>query len=189
MLPNTRPKNILSISISPYASLVSGCIIITILTCFLYKLIKAQKYKNILYKLNLKGNEIEIFDDCNESFFDKYLNDVLYLFENFGADAIVFEDMDRFDTNRVFEYLREVNMLENIQMDKSGKPPIRFFYLLCDDVFESKDRKNFFDYIILIVPVVDSSNSHDQFIAIFKKSQPLEKFDKNFFTVLNIVYC
>lgn len=56
-----------------------------------------QKNKNIFRKLNFQGNEIEIFEDCDDSYFDKYLNEVLYLFENANADAIVFEDIDRFN--------------------------------------------------------------------------------------------
>lgn len=46
-----------------------------------YSLINVQKNKNVFQKLNLQGNEIEIFEECNDSYFDKYLNEVLYLFE------------------------------------------------------------------------------------------------------------
>ena len=51
----------------------------------------------------------------DDSYFDKYLNEVLYLFEQVDADAIVFEDMDRFNSNVIFERLREVNNLTNVQ--------------------------------------------------------------------------
>lgn len=70
-----------------------------------------------------------------------------YLFDNVDADVIVFEDMDRFDANRIFERLREVNTLTNLQRKEDGKKVIRFFYLLRDDIFVSKDRTKFFDYI------------------------------------------
>ena len=122
-------------------------------------MISIQKNKNIFRKLNLKGNEIEIFEESDDSYFDKYLNEVLYLFENADADVIVFEDMDRFNANKIFERLREVNTLANIQLQKESKKVLRFFYLLRDDIFVSKDRTKFFDYIIPVVPVVDSSNS------------------------------
>ncbi len=46
-----------------------------------YSLINVQKNKNVFQKLNLQGNEIEIFEESNDSYFDKYLNEVLYLFE------------------------------------------------------------------------------------------------------------
>ena len=41
--------------------------------------------KNIFKKISVQGNEIEIFEDSQNSYFDKYLNEVLYLFENSKA--------------------------------------------------------------------------------------------------------
>ena len=145
-----------------------------------------QKNKNVFRKLNLKGNEIEIFEESDDSYFDKYLNEVLYLFENVDADVIVFEDMDRFNANKIFERLREVNTLANIQLQKENKKVLRFFYLLRDDIFVSKDRTKFFDYIIPVVPVVDSSNSYDQFISHLKKGRIFEKFNENFLQGLSL---
>ena len=179
-LPNNLLKLIFKPSISHYAPLVASIIIISILSFLIYGLIKIQKNKNVFRKLNLQGNEIEIFEESDDSYFDKYLNEVLYLFENADADVIVFEDMDRFNANRIFERLHEVNTLANIQLQKDNKKVLRFFYLLRDDIFVSKDRTKFFDYIIPVVPVIDSSNSYDQFIAHFKKSGLFEKFDESF---------
>lgn len=131
----------------------------------MYQLIKLQKNKKLFKRVNVQGTEIEIFENKEESCFDKYLNEVLYLFENSNVDAIVFEDMDRFEINRIFERLREVNTLVNVQLEKGGhKNPLRFIYLLRDDMFVSKDRTKFFDYIVPIVPVLDGTNSYDQFI-------------------------
>ena len=36
--------------------------------------------------------------------------------------------MDRFNVNRIFERLCEVNMLANIQLQKEDKKVLRFFY-------------------------------------------------------------
>lgn len=88
--------------------------------------------------------------------------------------------MDRFNNYRIFERLREVNTLVNIQLAKEGKKPLRFFYLLRDDIFVSKDRTKFFDYIVPIVPVVDSSNSYEKFISHFKEAGIFEAFDESF---------
>ena len=90
-------------------------------------MIRIQREKNIFRKLNIKGNEIEIFEKSDDSYFDKYLNEVLYLFENADADVIVFEDMDRFNTNGIFERLREVNTLANIQLNKKKRKSSPFF--------------------------------------------------------------
>lgn len=188
-LPTNWLKSVLELSAHPYAFMVDGIIIITLASFIIYSLIKIQKNKNVFRKLNLQGNEIEIFEESDDSYFDKYLNEVLYLFENVDADVIVFEDMDRFNANKIFERLREVNTLVNIQLQKENKKDkriLRFFYLLRDDIFVSKDRTKFFDYIIPIVPVVDSSNSYDQFISHFKKGGFFEKFDESFLQGLSL---
>lgn len=185
-LPDNWFKSILSLSTHQYALMADGLLIAGLLFFVAYSLINVQKNKNVFRKLNLQGNEIEIFEESNDSYFDKYLNEVLYLFENADADVIVFEDMDRFNANKVFERLREVNTLANIQLQKEGKKVLRFFYLLRDDIFVSKDRTKFFDYIVPIVPVVDSSNSYDQFISHFKNCGIFEKFDVNFLQGLSL---
>ena len=181
---NTLPDNnfsaALGVSTHQYALIFAGIIIACISAKFIYEIICTQKNKNIFRKLSVQGNEIEIFEESEDSFFDKYLNEVLYLFENVDANVIVFEDMDRFNGNRIFERLREVNTLVNIQLRKENKQPLRFLYLLRDDMFVSKDRTKFFDYIIPVVPVIDGSNSYDKFVELFKQTDleriPDEKF-------------
>lgn len=180
LLPDGFFKTVFSLSTATIAPVISGSIGITVLFLFVRYIIKAQKNKNIFKKLNIQGNEIEILGDNEDSYFDKYLNEVLYLFENIDADVIVFEDMDRFDVTRIFERLREINTLANISRVKAGKTTLRFFYLLRDDIFTSKDRTKFFDYIIPVVPVLDSSNSFNQFINHLKKNCIFEKFDEHF---------
>lgn len=183
-LPDNWFKYFLSFSTNQYALIVVGIIIACLFSLFVYELINIQKNRNILRKINLQGNEIEIFEESDESYFDKYLNEVLYLFENSDANVIVFEDMDRFNTIKIFERLREINTLINIH--KKGNNVLRFFYLLRDDVFVSKDRTKFFDYIIPVVPVVDSSNSYDQFISHLKNGGLFEKFNESFLQGLSL---
>ena len=159
-------RNILELTTTPGSFFVSGCVGLIIISYFIATSVKRQRFKATIRKLSLQGNDIELFESENDSFFDKYLNEVLYLFENAGVDAIVFEDMDRYDMEGIFERLHEVNTLANIRLRRKGKKPIRFFFLLRDDLFVSKDRTKFFDYIIPVIPIVDSSNSYDQFIKL-----------------------
>ena len=130
-------------STTPTAEFVSGVLCVSIAAYFLYRVVYIQENKNIFRKLSIQGNEIEIFEDSEDSFFDKYLNEVLYLFENADADVIVFEDMDRFDASEIFERLREINTLANIQRIKDGKQPLRFFYLLRDDICVGLQRDTY----------------------------------------------
>jgi hypothetical protein len=188
-LPENWLKSVLSVLISPYAPIPAALICVACTVVFLFGLIKAQKNRNVLRKISLQGNEIEIFEDQDDSYFDKYLNEVLYLFENVEADVVVFEDMDRFNASRIFERLREVNTLVNIQRKKEQSDkfkPLRFFYLLRDDIFVSKDRTKFFDYIVPIVPVVDGSNSYEQFLKHLKEGNLLERFDQSFLQSLSL---
>lgn len=179
-------KSLLSFSTNQYALIVVGIIITCLFSLIVYELINIQKNRNIFRKINLQGNEIEIFEESDDSYFDKYLNEVLYLFENADTNVIVFEDMDRFNTIKIFERLREINTLANIQLKNENKKILRFFYLLRDDLFISKDRTKFFDYIVPVVPVVDRSNSYDQFISHLKKGGVFEKFNESFLQGLSL---
>lgn len=145
-------------------------------------LIRRNKNNNIFKKISLQGNEIELDKERDDSYFDKYLNEVLYLFENVDADVIVFEDIDRFNSVSIFERLHEINTLVNIQRIKKNdaSEPLRFFYLMRDDIFTTKDRTKFFDFIIPVVPIVDSSNSYDQFVKMLRDGGIEKRFDTGF---------
>jgi hypothetical protein len=181
-LPNGLIKNILNITINYELQLVSGAILFFLLCSIIYSFLKAQMTKNIVKKLNFQGNEFELFGEDTESYFDKYLNEVLYIFDNSNADAIVFEDMDRYNANQIFVKLREINTLIN----NRSKKTMRFFYLLRDDIFISKDRTKFFDFVIPLVPIIDSSNSYEKFISYFVDAQILDFFDQHFLQGLSL---
>ncbi len=184
-------RNLLVFSTTKEMALVVGigCLIMALYLC--YALIKQQMNRNILKRVNVKGNnfDIELFDGENDSYFDKYLNEVLYLFEKVNVDAIVFEDLDRYNTNLIFEKLREINTLFNRRLKRLNgekKEPLRFIYQLRDDMFLTKERTKFFDFIIPIVPVVDGSNALDKFLDFFAIGGISELFDKDFLQDLSL---
>jgi hypothetical protein len=179
-LSATWLKKILLGSTNAECLLISGIIITGLMALLFFKIIQLQKNKGFFKRVSVQGNEIEIFEESNDSYFDKYLNEVLYLFESSDADVIIFEDMDRYNANQIFQRLREINTLINNRRIKKGKSPLRFFFLLRDDIFVSKDRTKFFDFIIPIVPIIDGSNSYDQFIAHFKDGGLFDLFNENF---------
>lgn len=186
-LPDDRFRRLLEISISPYSKLVAGAGNVILFSILIYNLIRLQNDRNILKKLSVQGNEIEIFENSDDSFFDKYLNEVLYLFERVDADVIVFEDLDRFDVNRIFERLHEINTLVNSSKHRRGKKsPLRFLYLIRDDIFISKDRTKFFDFIIPVIPVMDGSNSYNILLKCFSESGIQDSFDNGFLQGLSL---
>ncbi len=187
-------KELLSVLTGNYTAIIVAAIaVISSITC-IYNLIKIQINKNLFHRISIQGNEIEIFESQEDSYFDKYLNEVLYLFEQVEADAIVFEDMDRFNANSIFERLREVNNLTNIQRRNKVRSkkkndsykPLKFLYLLRDDIFITKDRTKFFDYIIPIVPVLDGSNAYEQFMKHLKQGKIFDNFDAVFLQRLSL---
>ena len=106
------------------------------------------------------------------------------MFKQSEADVIVFEDIERFNDSRIFEKLKELNIIINRNRKANHKRKLVFFYLVKDDLFESQERTKFFDFIIPIVPVVTASNSHIKLNEILKEMGEDEYFDEVF--LLNV---
>ena len=122
-----------------------------------------------LQRVKIEGNEIELFQDKDAAYFDKYLDSILYIIDHSGKQFFIFEDIDRFDTTLIFERLKEINELVNAKRKLPQEAPIKFVYLLRDDIFLNKDRAKFFDFLIPIIPVTNTKNSSDKLFAILGK--------------------
>lgn len=176
--------NLLKFFASKPSLLVSGVTLFLLGFIFIYYILSLFLNKNFFKKVKVQGAELELFADSSDSYFDKYLNEVLYLFENSNADIIAFEDIDRFDSHQIFERLHEVNFLINKHV-KNNKI-IRFIYLLRDDIFISKDRTKFFDFIIPTIPVIDGSNSIDEILRLFNYKNFNNQFKSDFLQSLSL---
>ena len=126
----------------------------------------------------------------DDSYFDRYLDELIYFFEMSTCRIVVFEDIDRFGNWEIFEELRELNTLlnnaEQLQDKKSesDKNEIVFIYAMKESIFEpqavpdtdevAKDnqdraiqeiqkacRTKFFDVIIPVVPFVTHRSARD----------------------------
>ncbi|CAO5683369.1 MAG: hypothetical protein HEEMFOPI_01957 [Holosporales bacterium] len=177
-------ENLLKFFASKPSLLISGIILFSLGIIFAYDTLSLVLNKNFFKKVKVQGAEIEIFADSPDSYFDKYLNEVLYLFKNSEADIIAFEDIDRFDSHQIFERLHEVNFL--INKHHKNNNIIRFIYLLRDDIFISKDRTKFFDFIIPTIPVIDGSNSINEILKLFNYNDSEDKFDFDFLQSLSL---
>ncbi|HDT8233421.1 TPA: hypothetical protein RD788_002837 [Listeria monocytogenes] len=180
---NPNKLSFLAFTTNELTLVIAIVINVILVFIFTYKIVFLQHNKGIIKKLSVKGYDFEIMAGNDESYFDKFLNDVIYLFENAGVNIIVFEDIDRFNNGKIFGNLKEINTLVN-NRKKEGK--LVFLYLLRDDIFTSKDRTKFFDLIIPVVPVIDASNSYEKFIEIFKKGDVLELFNLKFLQKLSL---
>lgn len=122
-----------------------------------------------LQRVKFEGNEIELFQSKDAAYFDKYLDSILYMIDHSGKEFFIFEDIDRFDTTLIFERLKEVNELVNDKRKLRQATPIKFIYLLRDDIFLNKDRTKFFDFLVPVIPVTNTKNSSDKLFAILEK--------------------
>lgn len=135
----------------------------------LFKLISLLRQRRILRKINIYGNEIELFSSEEESIFDKYTDEILYLFEKSGANIFIFEDIDRYEDVTIFKKLREINILLNdkIKRENNKKAPIKFIYIISDNMFTAEERTKFFDFIIPVVPYIHKGNAYDNLLSFF----------------------
>jgi hypothetical protein len=51
--------------------------------------------------------------EAASTFFDKYLDEIVYYFDHESKDIVIFEDLDRFEAPGIFEAVRELNILLN----------------------------------------------------------------------------
>lgn len=99
----------------------------------------------------------------SDSYFDQYLDEIIYIFEKTGIRTVFFEDLDRFQDAQIFDSLRELNQILNndpklrhtestIQKisrrlhfsrfaeEKNPQPstPIQFVYAIHDAIFSNQ---------------------------------------------------
>lgn len=95
---------------------------------------------------------------------NKKIDEIVYFFEKTSFRIVFFEDLDRFQDSEIYVKLREINTLLNNY--DAIKDPIVFVYAIKDDIFTSTDRTKFFDFIIPVIPIVNSTNSAEIFLEL-----------------------
>ena len=161
-------------NIVKYTGFSHTCVLIScVITLFLSILYIFYRYfrENILRisKIKFRGAEADLgYNEKNdETVLDRDIKELVYLIKSSKAKIIVFEDLDRYDNITIFTKLRELNFLLNkFSTTNDDGEAIRFVYMIKDGIFKSKNRTKFFDYIIPIVPVVDSKNSESMILNL-----------------------
>ena len=182
----TKEVSWLSWTTNVTSRLVALAILFVLLLYGIFYLLKLQRDIGFIKHLSLKSDkietDIEVFSNetSKVSYFDRYLDDVIYLFKQSKADVIVFEDIERFNGSRIFEKIKELNIVINRKRKVCGESKLVFFYLVKDDLFESQERTKFFDFIIPVVPVVTASNSYDKLKEILEDMGLGEGLDEKF---------
>lgn len=94
----------------------------------------------------------------SSSLLNNCLDEIVYFFSRSRSKVVVFEDLDRLGNSEIFVKLREINQIIN---NNIKNVPVRFIYACRDDIFLGSDvRTKFFDFILPVVPVLDSRNAY-----------------------------
>ena len=169
-----------------FLDLILYCVLLASISILFFQVFQTVLKQFKLSKLNFANVSIEE-DKNNFSYFNKYIDEILYYFETNKFDVVVIEDVDRFKSIRVFEHLKELNLLLNNSKQINRK--ITFVYAVKEDIFsnskeeieehESEIRTKFFELIIPIIPVVDTFNSREYLIPMMKEKS-VGDLDENF---------
>ncbi len=176
-IANIIPDTLLFILEDLKAYLLAGIIgYVMILLYYIPKKINFSsivKIKSEFYELEANTNE----NTNNNSYFDKHLDDILYCISQSKCDAIVFEDIDRFNNQEIFIKLKEINNLLNNRhiFGKSNIcKKIPFIYAINDDLFKSSDKTKFFDVVIPVLPYINGDNSAETFDTLFNNEKNIK---------------
>ena len=135
-------------------------IALVFISCVWCLLPSTYHLKEITLSSDLK---IESEDSFSDSVFNKNLDEIMYFFEVTKYRIVFFEDLDRLNDISIFVHLRELNNLLNND-DSIKEKPIVFIYAVKDDIFTKEDRTKFFDFIIPVIPVINSTNSGEYYL-------------------------
>jgi len=127
---------------------------------YVLRMLIKQLNKISFSKLNFKSGEIEFNPKSETSILNKHLDEILYFFQVTKYNVVVIEDLDRFNDPEIFTKLRELNYLLNNSLQVNRR--IVFLYAIKDDMFKDESRTKFFDFIIPVIPVINSNNSFEK---------------------------
>ncbi|GAQ16035.1 DNA-binding protein [Myroides odoratimimus] len=155
---------------SKICSIVHYSGIIIILLGFFFIILKSVRIISVitLNKFKVQNAEIGIGENLNKSVLNHHIDEILYFFSVRPYNVVIIEDLDRFRETEIFTKLREINLLLN-NSEKTKRKEIVFVYAVRDDMFKDKERTKFFDFIIPVIPVINSSNSSE--ILLKKKKE------------------
>ncbi len=165
------------LSFSNWLNLGSFALATTLLWVILHHFYVAS-FGLSLKSISLKDVEIKPAHDDQESILNRHLDEIVYFFQSTKYDLVIIEDLDRFNNAEIFVTLREINSLVNKNV--GVKNTIRFLYALRDDMFVNTDRTKFFEFIIPVIPIINTSNSIDMVLEQGRRLELDGRLDKQF---------
>lgn len=176
-------------SIGPCTLGLGALLTIALFSLIAYCIIPKNDGKVRVESVGAAGASLKL-EEGSYSYFDQYLDEIVYFFEANEYDTVIFEDIDRFENPLIFEELRNLNALLNkVPGIKSGNRTVHFVYAVRDSIFEAaaiestnericadklkgmvagSGRVKFFDQIIPVIPFLSELNSFDMARKLFE---------------------
>ena len=129
-------------------------------------------------KFKIKNVKFTVGEKENKSILNHHLDEIIYFFSVRPYNVVIIEDLDRFQQTEIFIKLREINHLLNKSKVLNGKH-ILFIYAVRDDMFKDVERTKFFDFVLPIIPVINSSNSGEK-LRTWIKDNSIKHFTEDF---------
>ncbi|MBB1072465.1 hypothetical protein LMB63_01045 [Limosilactobacillus reuteri] len=185
------PIKLYDINFITAVSLIFVIFMLTMFTWRIYDQVISPNIWNVSAKNETKFPNIEVAlkEDKTTNLFNLFGDELIYYFKKSRIKTIIFEDIDRFDSPRIFQELRELN--HNINANRENN--IKFIYVLKDSVFKdlksnsdksnerASDLKNkFFDYVLPIFPEHSYSNSKHTFDIYAEKCPTFQKISEKY---------
>ncbi|MFB1296578.1 hypothetical protein ACAG24_013760 [Mycobacterium sp. pW049] len=168
---------------SPFARIAVWLAIFVFLVaaCAALRIITHNRF--VVSDVSAAGATLKLSAPTN-TYFDEYLDEIVFFFDQEPIDFVLFEDLDRFDDPQIFQALRELNTLLNNTPRRRQKTaraePLRFIYAVRDSLFERigektdkqsgdaarietvrANRTKFFDVVIPVVPFISHRTARE----------------------------
>lgn len=102
-----------------------------LLQALLHNRVRIDKLGTASTSISLKTDG----SDAEDSFFDKYLDEIVYFFEMTRRNIVIVEDLDRFENPAIYASLRALNTVLNTSRQLRRRP-MHFIYAVRDSIFE-----------------------------------------------------
>jgi hypothetical protein len=167
-LSDLIPKDLMSNISTPYIPSALMLVIFFVLTILSLYLLHNRLH---IDKLSA-GNAAIALSSRSATYFDEYLDEIVYFFEiSKKINIVIFEDIDRFNDDTIFETLRSLNTVLNAAKQLKSRN-IRFIYAIRDSIFETSKNRN-------ITPSLPTSQNPDSINNTVMELDNLEAEEAN----------
>lgn len=148
-------------------ALLCLCIVLAVLIYCL-----AVRLESFAQNLSVKGfgaGGLSLSLDSSSPSFEQATDEFIYLFRRTGCKLVILEDLDRFKDPRIYEELRQLNIIINGAKHIHRK--VVFVYALRDSLIgDQEQRVKLFDAVVPVTPFMTQDNAFRKIKDVFQES-------------------